>query len=257
MRRSGSTLVFQITRALLEAKGDLDVVNPKEGLGVPLDQISSIAANSRPILTKIHTIPKAQRPFLPRQNAKYIYTARDPRDAVASLIRKGRVDVLDTTRVGLALDIAKKELTGAKIYSQMPDLWTGFYEEFVDNIPALISALAKFLDVTVNEEWIEKLAVDLDIDKQRERSLAINSDPGIRVETRLTSNHITDGRVGSWRETLTETEVSDVERIFFHWMLRNGYRPSTLRVPGQISIVSVLRYVKSLVVYYYLSVRRA
>lgn len=261
MRRSGSTLTFQVTRALLELENEITVTEPQTGIGVPTAEIAALAKSPRIILTKMHTVSKAVREQLPKQGAKYVYTARDPRDAVASLIRKGRLSKNDSTREDFVKDFAKKERIGSLLYPKMPQVWCGFYEDFVDDLPRLIKSLAKFLQIEVTENWVNQLAEELDINKQRERSRNVREDYSVRQQTRLTVNHITDGRPGSWRETLLPSEVKIIENQFIDWMLRNGYRPTRInlnKVKRSFGkrIVRRFRWFKSILVFYSSSVRR-
>lgn len=261
MRRSGSTLTFQVTRALLELNNKITVTEPQTGIGVDPIDIPSVAASPDIVLTKMHTVSKSLREQLPKKGAYYIYTARDPRDAVASLIRKGRLSKNDPARVGFAKDFAKKERIGSLLYPKMPNSWVGFYEDFVDDVPYLIRSLAKFLNIDVTDEWVINLADELDIDKQRERSQAVREDFSVRQKTRLTVNHITDGRPGSWRETLLPSEIADIENQFIDWMLRNGYRPTKLSLTKakrsfSKSFLRRARWIRSLLKFYTTSVRR-
>lgn len=261
MRRSGSTLTFQVTRALLELNHEITVTEPQTGIGVELEEIEAVAASPEIVLTKMHTVSKSVRDRLPRNGAYYIYTARDPRDAVASLIRKGRLAKDDPERQGFAKDFAKKERVGSLIYPRMPNAWVGHYEDFVDDVPFLIRSLADFLNIEVTDEWVSSLADDLDIEKQRERSQAVREDFSVRQQTRLTMNHITDGRPGSWRETLLPNEVKDIENQFRDWMLRNGYRPARIGLPKVDRSLGKrfsrrVRWIRSVITFYTMSVRR-
>ncbi len=261
MRRSGSTLTFQVTRALLERDNEITVTEPQTGIGVEPELINQIAAAPQIVLTKMHTVSKSIRDQLPKKGAYYIYTARDPRDAVASLIRKGRLTKSDPERSGFAKDFAKKERIGSLIYPKMPNVWCGFYEDFVDDIPYLINSIAKFLNISVTDQWVAHLADELDIDKQRERVQAVKQDFTVRQQTRLTVNHITDGRPGAWRDTLLPAEVKDIENQFIDWMLRNGYRPTKMALPKVNRsltkiIIRRLRWIRSVAKFYSSSVRR-
>jgi hypothetical protein len=261
MRRSGSTLTFQVTRALLELENQITVTEPQTGIGVAVEEIASVAASDEILLTKMHTVSKSVRDHLPKTGAKYIYTARDPRDAVASLIRKGRLSKSDPSRAEFVKDFAKKERIGSLIYPKMPTVWCGFYEDFVDDLPSLIKSLAEFLEISVTDKWILDLSEELDINKQKERSQSVREDFSVRQQTRLTVNHITDGRPGSWRETLLSHEVQIIENQFIDWMLRNGYRPTTFRLPkvkrsiGK-RIVRRMRWIKSVIIYSFSSMHR-
>ncbi len=44
---------------------------------------------------------------------------------------------------------------------------------------------------------------------------------------RITSNHITDGREGAWRDTLTDEELVAIEGEGAVWLKANGYQVET------------------------------
>jgi len=219
MHRSGSTLVWQITRMLLADRPN--VLYPRH---TTIDDFRAAAADSDvTLMAKVHFRPAYRDVAFPQEGALYLYTYRDVRDAVASLYRKGRFAVGSPQR-GPAQSrmLTRREMAGDVLWTSMANVWTAKYEDFRDDIPGLIHSLADMLGATVDEERVAAIAADVDIEAQQERARAALVS-GIDAGNRITANHITDGRSGAWRETLTDDEVAAVEAESAGWLARHRY----------------------------------
>jgi hypothetical protein len=69
---------------------------------------------------------------------------------------------------------------------------------------------------------VAEIAADVDLEAQRARVRAA-LESGIDEGDRITSNHITDGRSGAWRDTLTPEETAAVESESAPWLAKHGY----------------------------------
>jgi hypothetical protein len=223
MHRSGSTLVWQITRLLLDGAPGLR--NPR---GVSTEEYPAAAANADDLLmAKVHFRPALDRDDFPDDGARYLYTYRDPRDVVASLYRKGRFKPDDPERGARPSRLTvRRELRGDEFWTSKSDVWIGRYEDFRDDVPGLVRTLADYLGVPVDDARVDAIVREVDLAAQEERAKAAR-EHGVDDDLRVTSNHITDGREGAWRDTLTSEELVAIEAESARWLVEHGYAVET------------------------------
>lgn len=225
MHRSGSTLVAQLVRGLL-AEQPLPVTISDNGLGETVAEMQARAADPEQIwLVKVHQQAKRFRDGLPDEGATYFYTYRDLRDALASAWRKNRLTSGHRLRTPEALkSFVHAQLKAGLIFEARSNLWRGRYEDFVDDLEGLTRQLAAVLKITPSQEVIEHLVADAQPEQQRERVRALSQgNQTIGKASFITSNHITDGREGAWKETLTVAEAELAERMARRWLKSRGY----------------------------------
>ena len=239
MHRSGSTLVWQITRLLLEGQPVLR--NPRD---VELKDFAGAAADPDDLLmAKVHYRPTFAEEEFPRDGAIYLYTYRDLRDAIASLYRKGRYTKRDPRRGPRNSRLtARRELAGNDMWTSMPGVWIAKYEDFRDDVPGLVRNLATTLQIDLTEERLAAICAEVGIDAQKQRVQAALV-VGIDEDSRITQNHITDGREGAWRDTLTEGELGAIELESGAWLVTHGYTVETKQ--GKLNISRARRKIRA------------
>jgi hypothetical protein len=223
MHRSGSTLVWQVTRQLLDGRPGLR--NPH---GVPSSDFPAAAADPDDLLlAKIHYRHGLPEDDFPQEGAYYLYTYRDVRDVVASLFRKARLKE-DSPRRGPATSrtIARREIHGDGFWLQRGSVWAGRYEEIQGDLPGLVRSLAAFLHVDVTDERVAEIAEFVTLEQQQERVWQWRNE-GVDPDLRVTANHITDGRAGAWRDTLTTDELEAIEDLSARWLVERDYPVET------------------------------
>lgn len=220
MHRSGSTLAWQVARMLLA---------DQQGLRTPreVDPAEFIVAAERAddlLMAKVHYRSALELGYFPQTGARYLFTYRDLRDVVASLFRKGYLRVGDPGRgPGAARAIARREMRGEAVWRGMRDHWVGRYEDFAEDRAALVEQIAGYLGVVQTDEQRQRILAETDAPRQIERMLARVESGTISDEHRITGGHLTDGRAGTWRDTLTAAEVAAIEDVAGDWLREHGY----------------------------------
>lgn len=242
MHRSGSTLVAQLVKGLLQAQIKPVLVSDN-GLGSTVEELQSRAGDPDRIwLAKVHRHAKRFGHELPSNGAIYFYTYRDMRDALASAWRKNRLQIGDPDRSPSALtSFIRDQIRAAKSFEACPNIWIGRYEDFVHNLEELTLSLAKALKIQASPALVADLIAAARPEEQLKRVRELKQGNGsVRASTFITSNHITDGREGAWKETLTVAEAQLAEGLARDWLKAKGYALSFRR--DQRADVRPLRY---------------
>ena len=225
MHRSGSTLVAQLVKGLLGAQSK-PVTISANGLGDTVAEMQARAADPDHIwLVKVHQQARRFREGMPDEGALYLYTYRDMRDALASAWRKNRLQVGDAERSPDTLqEFIRSQIRSARVFEARKNIWIGRYENFVHNLEGLAVELAQALNIDASPSLINTLTAAARPEEQRKRVRQLKGgDKTIRAGSFITSNHITDGREGAWKETLTVAEAQRAECLAQSWLKAKGY----------------------------------
>lgn len=216
MQRSGSTLHYQIAKELVERLG------AGSGLGWSWDLVTPEltrkgAARS---VVKVHSPCEPHERALDRDRVQMLYSYRDLRDSMASLIQKRGPLEPDAFawNVRDALDsYAHFTRAGRVLISR--------YEDFTRDIAGEVERIGAFLGLSASASLRDELVRGLDLDAQRRRIASVEWregqawDPG----SLLHHNHIRDGAVGKWRTVLTPEQVATIHAMAGPWLVERGY----------------------------------
>jgi hypothetical protein len=226
MRRSGSTLQYQIATDLVTRRGvgtGLGYVQPMEFENLARNH----GANSQFKVVKTHAyIPGAER-LLESGQAKALYSHRDIRDVVVSLMKMQKTDFRQLRDEGMVYALLKEY----EDWNRTGEILVSRYEDITAYLPREIGRIAAYLGVSLAEGEADELATEYALDRQKERinrfqtsQLAETLD-GFKIDakTLLHDNHINSGSQGQWRDALSRLEAALVEHMARDWMREHGY----------------------------------
>lgn len=228
MYRSGSTVAYQIIKAIARLNGD-----PAEDVGsIDEERVKS----SKIYLCKFHDVPKERFPGVEHyyKDINYIYTYRDIRDVVVSMCQVEMVSPANFPILGhdipqfinkvLDLDDYWNKLEVSKIVAQ--------YELFYDKLEVLIEQIYKFmygigiksgLRLELNINQIDKMKKDLAIEKQKLFAASLSEE---HKDSKLRIGHVHDGQIGKWQRFFSQKEkeeyFSNNPRLS-QWFAKYGY----------------------------------
>lgn len=205
MHRSGSTWLYNVVRLALMGLGEYVYATTAEPVGM-YDPEYPVKQH----VVKTHTF----RQDLVKNATRVFTSRRDLRDVAASMVRLGNIE----NEVLPVLKFLHWEL---RLYLQ----WSSFskyesvYEDMVQDkllaVRSLLYKLGMALNMEANSNEIHAQVQALRAPPKEAKMY----DP----TTLLTPGHFTDGRVGSYKDTLSPEVVRAIEEEFGDWLQEKGY----------------------------------
>lgn len=225
MRRSGSTLQFQLTARIAEEEGvgkRIEWVKPEE-FPVVREKYKNYKG-LKVFKSHIYT-PEIGTEFK-NQNAMGVYIYRDIRDAFLSQKSKDKVS-FSTMWMQNFLESAIKnyyEWTG------LPRMLVSKYEDVMGDLPLEVQRIAAHLGIDYGEEKSRKIAEEYTLERQKDR-IEKSSDENLQHHQKATFdrkellhvNHIYSGESERWRREMTPWQTTLIEKKTGKWLVQNGY----------------------------------
>ena len=257
MKRSGSTLQFNISRLLLESQKNISNLGEVKSnlLDLTLEQISQ---NDESQILKVHDPDYAilDKLLLNKKN-KVLYTYRDLRSVFASMKLRSNISVDEfITDMKLHLKLFSKLKTDKRILFQK-------YEIFFNNNIKNIEEISEFLEIkNKDEKLFQDISNNLDNLNKFTKSNLLNLKKLITIiyrivikitpktlinlikyiiplnnltsffkkiihdqETLMDFDHFssTKGSIDAWKSILTDHEIQKIEAQFGDWLKEHGY----------------------------------
>jgi len=198
MQRSGSTWLFNVLRYCYMNAGY------KTYSDHPDDYDPSVPAYVH--VLKLHRYHPDYH-----ASADYVFsTYRDVRDAVASKMRRNLIKHTTEAAVKSALQMINEECLPWHPYANLEVR----YEDMIKDRPAVVEAVIRALGL----KGVNAAEVNRDVEKLRMMALG-----GRDRTTQLWPDHVTDGRVGSFKGTLSPEAVCAIEEVAGDWLTEHGY----------------------------------
>lgn len=205
------------------------------------DQYAALTADepagNAPRVLKSHEGHPAFARALATDMAKAVYSIRDARDVVYSMLHK-RSQTFDTfLRGGMIHQIAAND----RYWRSQPEgAWLlQRYEALVADPAGGVRELANFLEIKIDRAESREIAAEYSFEANQKRTQAAEErlrEAGIDLQdpknathsddrTLLHWNHLREGRTGGWRKIANPRERAILERILGEWLGENGFSP--------------------------------
>ncbi len=249
MIRAGSTLQYNLVRGILEAAGvGAGWGSFEHGEDSKEDLAHSISSDSI-VAAKTHGIPPSMPPLLQSHHPglRVCYVYRDLRDVAVSARHKFG---FTGDRLVLQLDREVQAYNVMRTFHDHPHVLRQRYEDTIGDLTRAVRQCADFLRVAVDDETVARIVHDASITKAKSVMKRVRNEieadllklPPASVrearremrsrdmlafdrKTQLHWNHISpnEGRSGTWREHLTESDVATIETRYREWFDDAGY----------------------------------
>ena len=233
MPRSGSTLQFLLTKALVESTPNgesLGFVNNPEQF---LSERARLDGQMHNVVLKSHRFLPEFGEVFEQQEGKAVYVYRDLRDAVVS-INKQRNMPFD---YGHAQHFVTRALAMYEDWQAIDNLHITSYERLVSNTKDEIWRIAEYLGISITDDIATRIDAEHGLEMQASyiNSFDFESD-GIKKasakydpETQLHYNHINSGASDQWRTQLNREQIVFIESLAGDWLDRKGYKLESTR----------------------------
>ncbi len=204
--RSASTWTFNVLRALLEDRA------PDSVYAETMSDLSAALNEGRgDLLVKCHAPDKGLKAFITYTRARTIITVRDPLDCIASFMKQFACDFAQ------ARERVEASCRAILAFTERSEALILRYETAEDRDIAAIRRIAAYLDIATTDERCDAIARGLTPEAVRGfiASLAqtgyFDVQPAAEqhhAETHWHPNHVGDGRIGGYRDVLTDTQIA-------------------------------------------------
>ena len=218
MQRSASTWSYNVCREILQRAGLK--IDPSSGQYSPEDlaeKASEGAAPNTALLLRSHWPHPTMIDRLKKGEIRIVYTVRDPRDALASVMYTFENNFKNAVRdLERSLSFMDHLISnGGALLLRYPDI--------IRSPDRVISETADYLQTPITEDKIQYIAEKLSRDKLKKRAENLNPDKqkvfegfSYDAETLLLNNHIRSENPSRWQEQLSRSQGR-----FLTWYWRN------------------------------------
>jgi FkbM family methyltransferase len=237
LHSSGSTWMFNLVREICKAGGIRFESAHRDSAGnLPWKE-----PRVRTIVAKTHNPWADYDAIIGESGDPAVITVRDPRDALVSFMRrfpKGQGKDFDE-----ALGLIGRSADCLMRVSQLKDIPVFRYEDGFIGHPATAASVAHMLGIQLPADEFDRILTELSFVSVREKIAGLEAAGVIKDEsewdreTHWHAGHVGDGRIGKWREVLTEAQERAIIARTKDFCERFGYdtappppKPVTARV---------------------------
>jgi len=238
MQRSGSTWCYNVVRELCKHHG-LGTMIGFVGEGEALDKVlrTTTPDDDRPRIIKFHTPTTLTLDMLQNGEAKAVYSQRDLRDVVVSLM-----DFNDAPFDYVLSQRLHKLVEHHQSWKQAPNTQGIEYRDILEQPQTGIRRISSWLGIDCSEQLVEKIALACSPEATRKRIEEINNRPAendsaihvqkvsetryFDTDTLLHANHITSGKIGRYKNRINHEQIEALNLLLKDWLIEEGYEPN-------------------------------
>lgn len=238
LKRSASTWSYHVCRQLLAR-----TIDPKKALlsaGYVEDTDASLRAFSerraqrrRPevAVLKSHEIGPLTMAAIARGKVRNVYTLRDPRDALASLVRFWPPRKEEPFEAYIR-NFQRWLIQGEAMMRSAATLVVR-YEDMVADPCSQIEAIARHLKLPARAPLIEAVDAETSSERMQERVAHIEeqatfAEAAFDPDSQLHRRHLDSGEVGRWRHEFSAQQRRQAIIAFLPWLVGMGYAEGDL-----------------------------
>lgn len=224
LKRSGSTLQFQIVSEIVERTGK--GYRTPHPMGKDFSEIKQNFEEDGKMKTfKTHDCSDAIRSEVEKNGAKVVFIYRDIRDVAVSMMNKFDWTFIELTNK----NFFQEYIDACKNWEALPGIYSSKYEDVFYNMKAEIEKIAQYLEIDLKDSIAEEIAADLSISNQKKKMVL----PKLKAfffgrkswdpKSQLHWNHINSGKEGQWKKALNTIEIEKLNNICKEWLIEKKY----------------------------------
>ena len=219
MVRSASTLQYHYAKALVEhfqAGMAIGYIHDRETLhAIPeVEQVEYIVVKNHDVTADLESI-------LNSDSGVAIYSYRDVRDVVVSMMNKMNIPFEDSVKFNL--DYALRNFYAVK---RLRDPLISFYDDIIADPASEVVRIAEKLSFQIDANLADAIAAEYSLPMQQQRIRRFNFDEkgavlnGHRYDpiTLLNENHIYSGAVNQWQKALNASQIEWINTYCADWL---------------------------------------
>ncbi len=242
MKRSGSTLQYQLAVSIVERTGKGSGLG---GLrGVDCRELIKDNTTGELQIVKIHKSShlRGVKEVLESGQAKGLYVYRDLRDVAVSLMNLRKIHFEELIRRNEIVD----NLRAYYEFTSFDGVMISRYETMTENLSSEVLRIATHLNIELSPAEAESIAQEYSLSKQKARIEQSKQKAGVGRKERdsktlLHQNHINSGKSRQWAERLHAIQIGYLENLSAQWLINHKY---SLSQPFYIRLASKLVYTK-------------
>jgi hypothetical protein len=200
IQRSGSTLVYNYTKELIEYKNK----NIDTFFSFDIQYKNLLKNEYSSLIKKTHTYTPYISRRIKKKQSIGIFTYRDIRDILVSAIQKGWINSYNDWIRNNGLN---QIIFNALLFAETPNIIKISYQELIDNPEIVIKTIASNLDLIIDQDEIIRIIDKYSIPSVKNKISQIPANKKLEYSDQFHKNHIYDAKTGKWKDYFSDSDI--------------------------------------------------